>query len=380
MKYPKLAVVAATLVLVVAGCAAQRQGVSWANLTILEDSSILVAYNDFMVLVDSANGRPIPLRNSEGEIRTDANGNPRRWEISGGDTDSRFFTSPIWLDQETFLAADYNHKILTVDFPRADPNAGRQIPLPGRTIANPAVTADDILIIPFSEHDLAAYDMETADQLWLFETDRGFWAAPLIIDDIIYAAGMDHHLYALDIETGHVIWQQDMGGAIGSQPLLDADHFYLGTFNRAVYEVSLQGEILAEYKTENWVWGTPQLVDGILYVTDLSGYVYALDTQENLREIWKVEAASNGIRSRPLIVNEWVIIGDRDGKVYWLDRETGLVNPEFTQQAGGEILSDLVLLKREEPLEPLVIVSTVDNDAILVAYTLDAVANWTYGR
>ena len=379
MKYLKLAVVAAVTLLVAAGCAAQRQGVSWANLTILEDSSILVAYNDFIVQVDSANGRPVPLRNSDGEIRTDANGNPRRWEINGGDTDSRFFTGPIWLDEETFLAADYNHKVLTVDFPRADPNAGRQIPLPGRTIANPAVASGNILIIPFSESNLAAYDMETSDQIWLFETSRGFWAAPLVVNDIVYAAGMDHQLYALDVETGNVIWKQDMGGAIGSQPFLDGDHFYLGTFNRAVFEVSLEGEIRAEYETENWVWGTPQLVDGVLYVTDLSGFVYALDANNNLSEIWKVEAASNGIRSRPLIVNEWVIVGDRDGQVYWINRETGAVNTEFTQDAGGEILSDLVLLEREDR-EPLIIVSTVDNDAILVAYTLDAVANWTYGR
>ena len=368
------------LTLIIAGCSPTRRGTSWADVTLINDGqTLLVAYNDYIIQIDPANGRLIPLRNSAGEVRTDESGAQRSWQVAGGETSSQFFTTPIWLNDDRLLVADYNNKLLEVNATLAEVEPGTEVELPGHVIADP-VLADNVLIVPFSDHDIAAYDAETYDQMWSYETERGVWAQPIVMDGVVYFSGMDHHLYALELETGREIWKLELEGALASAPLYHEGHFYVGTFGRKIYDVSMDGEILAEYDTENWVWSTPVLFDDILYATDLSGRVYALDISNGLSEIWKVRASSRGIRPSPLVTQDYIIVGDRGGRVFWLERPTGTVLTELTKDAGGEILSDIVLVQREEPFEPLVVVSTVRDSQLLVAYTLDSVAQWTYDR
>ena len=165
--------------LFITGCVGRRDGVSWADLTLVGDEqNILVAYNDYLVLIDPANGRPVPLRDSEGEVRTDGDGNPRRWEVLGGDTDSQFFASPIWMDNETLLVADYNEKLLTVNFTRSAIDPGSEVALPGRVFADMAVDGDT-LYVPISDEDLIAFDLNTLTQKWVFETERGIWSTAI---------------------------------------------------------------------------------------------------------------------------------------------------------------------------------------------------------
>ena len=69
-----------------------------------------------------------------------------------------------------------------------------------------------------------------------------------------------------------------------STPLLANDRLYIGSFDKSFYEISLDGAILSEYATQNWVWGTPAIDEyGIVYVADLSGFVHALDSERGLQ-------------------------------------------------------------------------------------------------
>ena len=75
-----------------------------------------------------------------------------------------------------------------------------------------------------------------------------------------------------------------------------------------------------------------------------------------------------------------LVIGSRDRFVYWISRETGeeLVKREMK----GEVLSDLLLVEPTENLnvEPMVVVSTLAREELLVAFTLDdGERRWVYG-
>jgi len=375
----KFSFAAVVLMLIMVACVPRRDGVSWPDLSVDENNNILIAYKDSIDLVDPANGRPVQLRDSEGQIRTDENGNPRRWIVDGSEGGSQFFASPIPYADDTWLFADYNNRLVTVDVQRATIEVGRQFELPGHVIAD-MVVSDNILVVPLSEHDLVAYDFETFEEIWRFETDRGIWSAPIVIEDIIYVGSMDHNLYAINLTNGSEVWRADVGGAIGASPLHIDDSLFVGTFDRKLVEVSLAGEILNEYETDNWVWNTPVLFDGLIYFTDMAGSVYALDPENALSEVWKQRAAEDGIRGQPLVTEEYVIVAARNGRVYWLDRATGSVFEDFTQNIDAEVLSDVILVEQEGDLETLVVVSSVSDDKILSAFTLDAVPRWTYSR
>jgi outer membrane protein assembly factor BamB len=139
-----------------------------------------------------------------------------------------------------------------------------------------------------------------------------------------------------------------------------------------------------------------------LYAADLAGYVYALNP-DDLTQIWGTKAASRGIRPAPLVTDEFVVAASRDGKVYWLARETGEV--VFSKEVEGrpEILSDLLLLEPTAASEdaegedgenaettpelkidePMVLVATLNNSHLVVAMPLDYTSTypgWVYAR
>jgi len=131
---------------------------------------------------------------------------------------------------------------------------------------------------------------------------------------------------------------------------------------------------VAQYDTEDWIWNTPVLMDDVLYVTDMAGFVYALDATNDLKELWKTDTQSEGIRPSPLIVDDLVIVASRDGNVYWLAREDGSI--KFSKEVGEEILSEPILAERSTGT--LILVSTVKDNKLLVAFELDGGEPWVY--
>jgi outer membrane protein assembly factor BamB len=386
------------IALLVTGCVARRDGVSWADLTVIDnDQNILVSFRDYMVIVDPIDGQPIPLLNEEGEARVDAEGNEREWVIA--DEGGEFYSSPYFIDDETMLVADYNNRLLTVNINSARIEDAEGFSIDGHVIVDLVTNeAGDVLYLPFSERNLVAVDAETFDTLWTFETDRGIWADLFVQDDRLYFTSIDHHFYAVDANNGDLIWDIDLGGGIASAPLFANDHFYVGTFDRQVFKVNMDGEIVGEaFETQDWVWSTPVLADNTLYVTDLSGHVYAADVSgDSFEVVWDRQVSSSGIRARPIVTDSFVIVADRDGRIHWLNREDGEPievegedgSEPLVRDVDAEILSDMLLIEWDdevnednEPRQDLLIVSTVNNSRVLIAFTLeDGARRWDYGR
>jgi hypothetical protein len=82
------------------------------------------------------------------------------------------------------------------------------------------------------------------------------------------------------------------------------------------------------------------------------------------------------------VTERFVIVAGRDGRVDWLSRDEGVV--VFQREVNAEVLSDLLLIEPNESLtlpDDLVIVSTVENNRLLIAFTLnDGAQRWVYAR
>ena len=391
-------------VLIFTGCVSGRNGVSWADLELVGDNqNILVSFRDYMVLIDPITGQPVPLVDSEGEIRVDADGNPRKWEFQNDG--SEFYSSPIFVDDDLMLVADYNERLLTVNFSSARIEDPTGVEIPGHVIVD-LITNEEgtILYLPLSDRDLVAFDIDTMTELWRWETERGIWADIIVVDDVLYVASIDHHVYALDAIRGTLIWQLDLDGAVAAAPVWSEDRLFIGTLDRKIFMISVDGEFIGEpLEMEDWVWSTPVLQDGVLYATDLSGHVYAAEpTDDGFNLIWKIKASDEGIRASPIVTDDHVIVGDRGGHVFWFNRDDGqpvMVEGEeglepLEREVGSEILSDMLVIHRQsqeetsetgtensEERSDLLIVSTVNNGRLLVAFTLnDGIRRWDFGR
>jgi outer membrane protein assembly factor BamB len=378
--------------LLVGACYPVRLEADWPGLTTVGDQKdILLAYNDRIVMIDPEDGRPVELRNDDGEVRLDDEGNARIWEFMGVEGQaSQFYSAPVLLDENTLLAPTYkptDNFIFEVDLPTARID-GTGVAVSGHVVAD-VVKNNDLIFVGLSERNLIAYNTADMTEEWQVTTEHGVWSHPLIVDNVMYFTSLDHFLYAVNPDSGEEIWKLDLQGAAPGSPVFYNDHLYVGTFARKVFEISTAGEITSEYSTDDWVWGSPIIINDILYIGDMGGHLYALNVGDGgLSERWKAKVAERAIRATPLISDDYIIVGSRDHKVYWLNREDATpvtdVDGPRVRTLNGEILSDLLLIEPSDQVdipEPYVIVSSVANDNLLAAFALSSGERvWTYGR
>lgn len=384
-RYRLLFIFALISIVGLSGCVGSRQGTSWPAIGLVDlngEQQIAVAYNGQVEIINPDTGKTASLLNSDGEVRRNENNDPLTWVLNGGDYDNaQFFASPIVLDDETYLIADYNNRLLAVDSIRAD--VVDITPIDDHVLAD-MLLVDGVLYVPMSSTGVMAMRLEDSEVLWSYATEDGVWAQPINVDNQIIFSSVDHYLYSVDKDSGELLWQTDLEGGVASTPLFANDRLYVGSFNKKFFELSLDGEILNAYDTQNWVWGTPAIDDnGVVYVTDLSGYVHALDTNDNLSVVWSVQASSRGIRPGPIVYDDRVIVASRDGIVHWLDKRDGLVVNDQEIEGNPELLGNLLLLEPSDTLkidQPLIVVSSTNTGELLVAFEVDGRQMWVHKR
>lgn len=387
-RWGRFLLVSILALLVSAGCVGARIDISWPAVgTVDIDGStrVLVAYKDRVDAIDPVNGSAVRLLNSDGEVRTDAEGNPRLWQIDSTDAQgAQYFSLPTWADEETLLFPTYSNSIVPVNVPTASVD-GTTLALPGQVIA-PMIQGDNLLYVPIRSEGVIAIDPATADVAWRIGSTRvgvGAWAQPLLNDGVLYVPLFDHYFHAVDAETGEDVWEPiNLEGGIVSTPLLYEDYLYVGTFSHMLYKISLQGEVIGHYEAQNWIWGTPVEHDGTLYIADLSGYVHAVNP-ETMEAIWSSKVAERGIRPSPVVTDEYVVVASRDGKVYWLYRGDGTLAFDREVEGRPEILSDIVFIPMNEEqriLQDMIIVGTKNLSHLAVAYDMEGRQLWAFGR
>lgn len=360
---------------------------SWGDISLIGSTpDILFSFGDRIVRVDPTDGSLVELRDPNGQVRVDDQGNPKRWTVqttTGGTL--HFYSRPMPTnDPSTLVAAAYENKLFEIDLTSARINNPDGYALPGEVVGNPLLTSDKkLMYVPLSDGGVVAVDTTDYTVTQTFPNDKGVWCQPLLVDGTLYVSGMDHSLYALDAQNiSTVKWKQDLGGSVASTPVYANGALYIGSFGRKVFKISPDdGSILAQYTTHDWVWGAPDVVGDMVYVTDLGGYVYALkDSGSSLDEVWSRKVAEGAIRMTPLITGSTMIVGSRDKKVYWLSLDTG--TEVFNRPMAGEVLSNILLIQPNDNIrEPLVVVSTIDKSELLVAFSLDkGERRWVYGQ
>jgi outer membrane protein assembly factor BamB len=371
--------------LLAAGCASVPLDSSWGDLSLIGNESapnVLLAFTDRIIQVDPADGSLIELRDSSGNVRVDDQGNPRRWQVQAtAGAPMHFYSRPIAINDTTLVAASYENKLFEIDVEAARIDNPDGVTLPGNVVGNPLLT-DNFLYMPLSNGGLQALDPVNLTETWRFTGDegKGIWSQPLLIDDTLYVSSMNHFLFALDALTGEQKWSVDLQGAVASTPVYANDALYVGSFGHKLFKVTLDGTIAYEFTTTDWVWGAPAVVDDTVYVGDLGGNLYVLtDTGTSFTQVWTRKVAGRAIRMTPLVVDDTIVVGSRDHFVYWVNRETG--EEVFKREMRGEILSDILLIEPNESVrEPIIIVSSIAHEELLVAFTLEqGERRWAYG-
>ena len=135
---------------------------------------------------------------------------------------------------------------------------------------------------------VAALDRTTGDERWrttLEGNEIAVRARPAIASKTVYVAATDGNLYALDQDTGEEQWRFDGGKRLSQPPTVvgsDDQSVVFGSDAGNVFSIDpASGEMYWSHQLEDRVNTSPVVVDGVVYIGDNSGRLYALANEDS---------------------------------------------------------------------------------------------------
>lgn len=223
-----------------------------------------------------------------------------------------------------------------------------QAQVKGEVISAPAVD-NGTLVVNSASGILKAFDATEGTEQWKIEQDvpaltlRGV-SSPALAGGGAVIGSSDGTLTVFILESGQQGWTVEVGEASGSTELervIDIDSKPL-IYGDKVYAISAKGNLVAlELRTGRLLWKRQyssfrqlSMSGNNLFLTDVKGHVYAIDRANGL-ERWSQLALTNRSVTGPAILADHVVVGDYEGYLHWLDKESGEIVARYQLDSSG---------------------------------------------
>ncbi len=203
-------------------------------------------------------------------------------------------------------------------------------------LSKPLLMGTDIIAKSIDGH-LYAFDAATGKKHW--ESEHGSpnlilkaSSSPVRMGPAILVGFSDGKLDAVSPHDGRLIWQRSIAYATGASDVerlvdIDADPIVR---DQVIYLASYQGYIGAlDANQGQFIWNKPGSVyknmamdENTLYVTDSHDMLWAFDRSKGLVR-WKQAAFKARGLTEPVLMGNYVIVGDKDGYLHILSKQTG---------------------------------------------------------
>jgi outer membrane protein assembly factor BamB len=281
------------------------------------------------------------------------------------DNQHKFFAEPLLAD-DLLAIGDYSNVFYALNVSTGTEN-WRVEGTRGNYVAG-AATTDGYIYAPSSDHTLYAFDMDGQEQ-WSFKTSEPLWGKVAVNGSKVYLPAMNHTLYALDSATGKEVWSTVLGGALVSGPTLGDDGtLYISSLGKAVHALEVDsGDILWRFDTNDGIWASPTLYEGVIYFGDASGMIYAVDAASGKQQ-WQLEASGIIIGSGAAY-NDGLFFGTEEGELIAVSFDG---KKQWTRSVTGKLYSTPVVT------EDRIVASVTDGEFLLIAWDLQGNEVWTF--
>lgn len=142
---------------------------------------------------------------------------------------------------------------------------------------------------------------------------------PVVADGRVYAIAYNGNLVAMDMRSGQILWKRDFGSV--NELVLDGESLYVVDQDDNVYGLRAADGVTmwSQDKLLHRNLSAPEIFNGYLVVGDGEGYLHWLDTS-NGQFVAQNKLNSSGILSRPSIASDKLMVQARDGRLYLLRR------------------------------------------------------------
>lgn len=211
-----------------------------------------------------------------------------------------------------------------------------QASIKGEVINAPAIESD-VVVVNSASGIMKAMNADNGEELWKIEQDvpaltlRGISAPVIASGGVLIGTGKGGVSVYL-VDSGQQGWSTDIGEATGSTELervIDVDSAPI-VFGDKVYAVSSRGNLAAiDLKSGRVLWKRQyssyrqiSIYRNTIFLTNVRGHVYAIDRINGI-ERWSNLALANRGVTGPAIIDDYVVVGDFEGYLHWLNQETG---------------------------------------------------------
>lgn len=211
-----------------------------------------------------------------------------------------------------------------------------QAKIKGEVITQPAIDSG-ILVVNSASGLIKAFDARTGEELWKVEQDvppltlRGI-STPVIASGGVLVGSGKGELSVYILDKGQAGWTTEVGEATGSTELervIDVDSAPV-VFGDKIYVISARGNLVAiDLKSGRILWKRQyssfrqiSVYRNDIYITNTRGHVYALNRINGI-ERWSNMELTNRSVTGPAVVDKYIVVGDFEGYLHWLDQETG---------------------------------------------------------
>lgn len=142
---------------------------------------------------------------------------------------------------------------------------------------------------------------------------------PVVADGRVYAIAYNGNLVAMDMRSGQILWKRDFGSV--NELVLGGESLYVVDQDDNVYGLRAADGVTmwSQDKLLHRNLSAPEIFNGYLVVGDGEGYLHWLDTS-NGQFVAQNKLNSSGILSRPSIAGDKLMVQARDGRLYLLRR------------------------------------------------------------
>ena len=157
-------------------------------------------------------------------------------------------------------------------------------------------------------------------------------SSPLISEGVVFAGFANGKVVALNLQSGRPVWERSVAQPRGRNEidrLIDVDATPL-VAGGALFAVSYQGKLVAiDRGSGREIWTREESsYSGMVadarnvYLTDAQGHVSAFD-QRSGSNLWTQDQLRGRGLNRPSLIVDYLAVGDFEGYVHWLSRDSG---------------------------------------------------------
>lgn len=263
-------------------------------------------------------------------VAVDAESGRKNWELK---TEQPFSGGP-GLDDDQIYMGTIDGRVIAYERGSGTELWNAQV---SSEVLTPPESADGIVVVRCIDGRVFGLDAVNGRRIWIYDhkvpllTLRGN-PNLLIRAGVVFVGYDDGSVVSLKLEDGSVVWNQTIVSLegrtelerladIGTQMVIIASDLIVSSYKKRVVSLAADSGRLLWFKEISSATGI-QVDRTNLAVSEANGDLWMLD-RRNGATIWKLDQMSNRGLTRPVFYGNYVVVGDKEGYLHWLDTDIG---------------------------------------------------------